>query len=280
MLTPNQKLAFLQKSTLIQDDDSDPGGRIYLDNQGNVYHSVTRILSATAAPEKKKALDNWLARPGSAVDRDTAARRGTAAHASAEYLLKTAKRLATYSANKKKGWKENDQGLERPYSAITRWAINRAMAGVPVAPWGVQGYARGLTNWINENVTAIYGCEFSTQHPGGWAGTCDALLGVGGSNPGDLQIVDWKTSASRNPDKSKHDYFCQMAAYSLGLKHMTGLEAAGACIVLARRSGAPIEWRLDRKQLTEYEEIFQERAFDYFSQLLKADPNPDAAQAA
>ena len=113
----------------------------------------------------------------------TAARRGTAAHSSAEYLLKTAKRLATYSANKKKGWKENDQGLERPYSAITRWAINRAMAGVPVAPWGVQGYARGLTNWINENVTAIYGCEFSTQHPGGWAGTCDALLGVGVATP-------------------------------------------------------------------------------------------------
>ena len=280
MLTPNQKLAFLQKSTLIQDDDSDPGGRIYLDNQGNVYHSVTRILSATAAPEKKKALDNWLARPGSAVDRDTAARRGTAAHSSAEYLLKTAKRLATYSANKKKGWKENDQGLERPYSAITRWAINRAMAGVPVAPWGVQGYARGLTNWINENVTAIYGCEFSTQHPGGWAGTCDALLGVGGSDPGNMWIVDWKTSASRNPEKSKHDYFCQMAAYSLGLKHMTGLEAAGACIVLARRSGAPIEWRLDRAELTHYESVFQDRAFDYFSQLLKVDPDPGAAQAA
>ena len=280
MLTPNQKLAFLQKSTLIQDDDSDPGGRIYLDNQGNVYHSVTRILSATAAPEKKKALDNWLARPGSAVDRDTAARRGTAAHASAEYLLKTAKRLATYSANKKRGWKENDQGLERPYSAITRWAINRAMAGVPVAPWGVQGYARGLTNWINENVTAIYGCEFSTQHPGGWAGTCDALLGVGGSDPGNMWIVDWKTSASRNPEKSKHDYFCQMAAYSLGLKHMTGLEAAGACIVLARRSGAPIEWRLDRAELTHYESVFQDRAFDYFSQLLKVDPDPGATQAA
>ena len=38
--------------------------------------------------ENKKALENWLERPGSHQTREMAAARGTAAHSSAEYVLK------------------------------------------------------------------------------------------------------------------------------------------------------------------------------------------------
>ena len=49
-------LAGLRKWRLERDDESDPGGRVYRDQAGTVYHSVTRILSATAPPHQQAAL--------------------------------------------------------------------------------------------------------------------------------------------------------------------------------------------------------------------------------
>ena len=95
----NDKLTVLQQRTLERDDESDPNGRIYRDKvSGEIYHSVTRILGATAPEEQKKALERWLERPDSTQTRDMAAARGTAAHNSAEYVLKTAQRLARATA--------------------------------------------------------------------------------------------------------------------------------------------------------------------------------------
>ena len=48
----NDKLTSLQQRLLERDDESDPGGRIYRDKvSGEIYHSVTRILGATAPEE-------------------------------------------------------------------------------------------------------------------------------------------------------------------------------------------------------------------------------------
>ena len=41
-------LAGLRRWKLERDDESDPGGRIYRDQAGTVYHSVTRILKETS----------------------------------------------------------------------------------------------------------------------------------------------------------------------------------------------------------------------------------------
>ena len=80
MSDKNEKLAALQGKYLERDDESDPGGRIYRDKvSGEIYHSVTRILGATAPQEQKKALERWLERPDSGQTRDMAAARGTAA---------------------------------------------------------------------------------------------------------------------------------------------------------------------------------------------------------
>ena len=75
----NEKLAALKGNYLERDDETDPGGRIYRDKvSGEIYHSVTRILGATAPEEQQKALAKWLERPDSGQTRDMAAARGTA----------------------------------------------------------------------------------------------------------------------------------------------------------------------------------------------------------
>jgi ATP-dependent exoDNAse (exonuclease V) beta subunit len=103
----------------------------------------------------------------------------------------------------------------------------------------------GLSDWISENVTEIFASEFSIHHPAGFAGTCDALIGLKGNS---LVLADWKTSVSRKTktDENKqerlppgHSYIDQCGAYSLGLTHLTGLKLTGAAIVLARRCGEP-----------------------------------------
>ena len=51
-----------------------PAVSIYRDKvSGEIYHSVTRILGATAPEEQQKALAKWLERPDSTQTRDMAA---------------------------------------------------------------------------------------------------------------------------------------------------------------------------------------------------------------
>ena len=149
-ISTQDRLARLRKSTLRRDDETDPNGRLYWDDEGNKYYSVTRILGATAPEQQQKALANWLERPWAPMERDTAARRGTAAHSGAEYLLKTANRLARNTANRRNAWRTTPEGLERCPTAITRWALGKTHAQVPAMPWGFAGYGRGLNDWIVE----------------------------------------------------------------------------------------------------------------------------------
>mgnify|MGYP003113539549 CR=1 FL=1 len=137
-------LAGLRRWSLERDDESDPGGRIYRDSAGTIYHSVTRILGATAPEEQQKALERWLERPGSEADRRSAAHRGTLTHSHAEFLLKTARKLAASTANKRGGWVTGSDGLERCSSKITAWGLKKAVEGTPSAAWSAAGYARGL----------------------------------------------------------------------------------------------------------------------------------------
>ena len=64
-MTIQDKLAGLRAQYLERDDESDPGGRIYRDKStGEIFHSCTRILSATAPEAQKKALERWQQQPG------------------------------------------------------------------------------------------------------------------------------------------------------------------------------------------------------------------------
>ena len=249
-------LAGLRKSSLKRDDETDPSGRLYWDDQGNKYFSVTRILGATAPPHQKQALERWLARPGSEQDRETAATRGTLAHNHAEYILKTGAQLARKAANKRNVWKTHSDGLERCPGSITSWGIERAIQGAPRVPWSAAGYARGLRGWIGKNVTAIHAVEFSIHHAAGFAGTCDALLDIQGKGP---IIVDWKTSQRERSEEMLVNYQDQLGAYSLGLRAMTGIRPKGGVIVVARRTGAPQVRELSELEIRGCEFRFLER---------------------
>ncbi len=264
-------LAGLRKWRLEQ-DNSGPF-RVYRDIKGNVYHSVTHILKETS---DKTGLERWEARLGpveASCQRNVAATRGNMAHSQAEYLLKTSQQLARSTANKRNSIRWDERGLARIPSPITQWALKRVRPNVPRVGWSASGYARSLSDWIAENVTEIFASEFSIHHPAGFAGTADALLGFKNNS---IVVADWKTSVGRKTTKDEdglerlppgHSYIDQCGAYSLGLKHLTGLEPTGAVIVLARRCGAPnIHW-MTPEELQQAEKSFMTRVEQYYSAL-------------
>jgi hypothetical protein len=266
-------LAELRKWRL-ERDDTGPF-RVYRDIKGNVYHSVTHILKETS---DKTGLERWAARLGpveATQQRNVAATRGNMAHSQAEYLLKTAQQLARSTANKRNSIRWDDQGLARIPIPITQWALNRVRPNVPRVGWSASGYARGLSDWIAENVTEIFASEFSIHHPAGFAGTCDALVGMKNN---ELVLADWKTSVGRKTKTDDeglerlppgHSYIDQCGAYSLGLKHLTGLQPTGAAIVLARRCGTPNVHYMSREQLEQAEKSFMDRVLNYFEAIHK-----------
>ena len=263
-------LANLRKWKLVQ-DNSGPF-RVYRDAKGNVYSSVTHILGQTS---DRTGLEQWVARTdkfygaGAAIqERDTAAKRGNMAHNQAEYLLKTAQRLARSTANKRNAIKWDERGLARIPTPITQWALSKVHPNMPEVGWSASGYARGLSNWINNNVTEIFASEFSIHHPAGFAGTADALVSLKGHSG--LVIADWKTSTSnkiRYMDGT-HQYVHQLGAYSLGLQHLTGLKPSGGAVVLARRCGDPDVYFVDQEALEQAERAYLERVEQYRNQVL------------
>lgn len=261
----NELLAGLAKWHLERDDESDPGGRIYRDAQGEIYHSVTRILKETS--NSKAVLEAWVARLGeelAAVERGTAAERGTRTHNSAEYVLRTAKRMAESTAKRRGSWYTKPDGLSRAPAPLTAWAIKQVLPSAPKPGLSAAGYWRGLRGWIAENVTAIHAIEFSVHHPAGFAGTCDALLDVRGKGP---LIVDWKTSFNKRSEELLEDYMDQLGAYSLGLRHLTGIQARGGIVVVARRVGPPNIRELSALELRGAECRYLERCNTYFDNL-------------
>ena len=273
-------LAGLRKWRLEQ-DNSGPF-RVYRDQKGQIYHSVTHILKETS---DKTGLERWEARLGpieATQQRNVAATRGNMAHSQAEYLLKTSMQLARSTANKRNAIRWDEQGLARIPAPITQWALKRVRPNVPRVGWSAAGYARGLSDWIAENVTEVFASEFSIHHPAGFAGTCDALVGLAPSRKGlsagagSLVIADWKTSVGRKTKENEdglerlppdHQYLAQAGAYSLGLKYLTGLEPTGAAIVLARRCGKPNVHYMSQDELIEAEDSFLARVVTYFENL-------------
>lgn len=256
-------LAGLRHRRLVQ-DNSGPY-RVYRDQNGEVYHSVTHILKETS---DTTGLERWIARLGpeeATTQRNVAATRGNLTHSQAEYLLKTSQRLARSTANKRNAIHWDDNGLARIPPKITQWALQKVRPNLPSAGWSASGYARGLSNWITANVTEIFASEFSIHHPAGFAGTADALLGLQGHTG--LVIADWKTSVNRKNLDSGHSYVHQCGAYSLGLEHLTGLRPTSAAIVLARRCGTPQVHMLDASALREAEQAFLQRVEQYFTAL-------------
>ena len=275
----NDALLQLAKWKLERDDESDPGGRIYRDISGDIYHSVTRILKETS--DSTAALEAWAARLGeetAAQERDTAAFRGTLTHNCAEYLLRTAKRMADATAKRRNAWYVKPDGLGRAPAPLTRWALAQVLPSVPKVGISASGYRRSLIGWLSEHVTAIHAVEFSVYHPAGFAGTCDGLIDYQGKGP---YVADWKTSFRKRSEALLTDYTDQVGAYSLGLRHLTGIQAIGGLVVVARRAGKPDVRELSALEVRGAESRYLERCNKYFDALYaKVDaPTPPSPHA-
>ena len=255
-------LATLRRWNLIQ-DNSGPHRTYYLAGAPEFkYASVTHILKETS---DQTGLVQWQKRLGveeANNQRQTAATRGNMAHSSAEYLLKTASALARRAVNKRT-IKFDDRGLARIPPPITKWALEKVHKSLPPVGWSAAGYARGLTQWIVENVTQVHASEFTIHHPAGFAGTCDGLVDIKGK----LYVADWKTTARDKHLDENHQYVHQLGAYSLGLQHLTGLRPQGGIVVLARRCGAPQTYELGLDELIHAENSYLERAKLYYEKL-------------
>jgi hypothetical protein len=137
---------------------------------------------------------------------------------------------------------------------------------MPEVGWSASGYARGLSGWIKSNVTEIFASEFSIHHPAGFAGTCDALVSLKGHNG--IMICDWKTSNSNKLPymNSDHQYVHQLGAYSLGLQNLTSLRPGGGAVVLARRTGEPDVYFVNKEELEHAERSYLARVKIYNEQ--------------
>ena len=262
-LDKQNALAELRKWTLIQ-DNSGPY-RVYRDEKNNVYHSVTHILKETAPQHTKDALENWLKKTDSALERDIACERGKLAHSHAEFILKLGAKFARQNSNKRGIWRTGDDGLERCPKKVTQWALSKAAESAPRVSWSASGYARGLRSFIMERVTAIHAVEFSVYKQGlGFAGTADALLDIDGKGP---FIVDWKTAKEVRSDDMIEQFCHQLGAYSIGLESLTGIAPKYGAVVVARRSGKPQIKLLNSLELEGAKSMFIKRVERYQKKL-------------
>ena len=249
-------LASLRSSSLERDDSGE--FRIYTDDEGNSYYSVTTILSNTEPEAKRRALEKWKSKPGSAEDLEIACNRGTITHENCEYILKVASKININICNAKNNWRVYDDGLARGPKAITKKCIQTARSRQNKVHWTARKYATVLADWIEENVAAIHASEFSIHHPIGFAGQSDALIDY--KKNGNLCILDFKTSGSSKPkpDAWLDNYRLQLSSYAWGLEQQTGIKPAMGLIVIARENGYQVV-ELNTLELAGGRILFEER---------------------
>jgi len=249
-------LASLRESSLERDDSKEM--RTYKDEKGNIYYSVTTILSNTVPEAKRRSLENWKSRPGSADDLEIAQNRGTISHEHCEYVLKSAAKINKNVCNERGNWKQYEDGLYRGPEATTKWSIKKILKREKTVHWTARRYATNLAHWIEENVAAIHASEFSIHNAIGYAGQSDALIDY--KKAGNLCILDFKTSGASKPkpDAWLDDYRLQLSAYAWGLKEMTGISVGSGVIVIARENGIQVA-ELNTLELAGGRLLFEER---------------------
>ena len=187
--------------------------------------SVTAIVGETKSDEAKRALKNWLSRPG-AEERSLAARtRGTYLHTQAENWI-----------------------LGEP-------TLHHLVFG---------GYWRSLHRWLEDNFHSALGVEFPVWHGAGFSGTADCLGWTYDSTNLQL-IDWKTSQRYRDPDSEmmRGGYFIQLAAYRAGIRWTYGIEVDNALLVIARQMGQPDVYVLDQALLDQCEVEFFDRLRRY-----------------
>lgn len=180
-------------------------GRVYKTPEGNVYSSVTSVLSQYG---DKTALFEWKKRVGEEEARAHTARsssRGTRIHNLMEKHV-----------------------LHEDYDLSKQPPINVEMF-------------KQIQAYVDNNVDIIYGPEHKMYSDKlRLAGTTDLICRMHGVNA----IVDYKTSTYHKKEEWVQGYFLQAAAYAVMLYERYGMYAPNFCVLIAtEQEGLQFFWK-------------------------------------
>ena len=189
--------------------------------------SVTTILQATQAEEKRKKLAEWRARLGNQyADRvkDLSAMRGTSMHTYLEGYITDQRHLDLTALGQEAG---------RMADVVIRSGLG--------------------------DLEEVWGTEVTLYYPGLYAGATD----VAGIYDGRESIIDFKQTNKPKRREWIEDYFIQLAAYAMAHNHVYDTHIQQGVILMCSKDGFFQKFVVSDKEFKEYKYAFLKKV-DYY----------------
>jgi hypothetical protein len=176
-------------------------GRRYQTPEGNLYPSITTVLSSY----NKQGLMEWRARVGA----------------------EEANRISTKASNR--GTKVHDTIEKYLLNDLSDMKLNSLMPDIKEMFIKIRPY-------LDKHVGMIYGIEQPLYSDAlKISGTCDCI----GEWDGVLSIIDWKTSNYQKEESYIGNYFMQTSAYAEMFEERTGISINQVVVAIAVENEEP-----------------------------------------
>ena len=201
---------------------------------GSNLPSVTTILKATQSEEDKAGIAAWKERVGHKEAeriKNEASNRGSSMHSYIEQFL-----LGKFNLDL---LEEENKSKKMAEEIIDN----------------------GLKNKLSE----IWGAEATVYYPGKYGGTADCI----GVYEGKETILDFKQSNKPKKEEYIEDYFLQLGAYSLAHNTVYNSRITQGAILLCTVDRLFQDFRIEGKELINFQNKFLERVEQFYNQLRK-----------
>jgi len=206
------------------------GKRLYENPWGDPVPSVTTILSATQAPEKRAGLAKWKKRVG-----DVEAQR----------IVTEASNVGSVMHNILEKWFKNEE-----YNP-----------GNNVVHKQAKGMAQVVIDNIQPDISEVWGSEVMLVAKELYAGTTD-LVGIYKGKP---TIMDFKQTNKPKKRAWIDDYFMQGAAYAGAHNEMYGTDITNIAVFMCSRAGEFQLFEVDTTEFSEWELKWAQRLEQFYN---------------